>query len=116
VTYPWTHKCERCGGNPETCRCIVGAWKETSGEPQPDNGPTGPPAGRQGGGAAGRIATPPSPEESPLNQVAPDRVVLTHDDREMCRVCGELPAVEGPWCRRCWASMEDDRYERECNR
>jgi hypothetical protein len=77
MSYPWTHKCERCGGNPETCRCIVGAWK----------------------------------------QVAPDRVVLTDDDREMCVVCGELPAnTFGPYCGRCWRAMEEDRLERESGR
>lgn len=52
----------------------------------------------------------------PLQQVSPDRVVLTHDDREMCVICSELPATEGIYCKRCARGLEDDRYERECNR
>jgi hypothetical protein len=52
-------------------------------------------------------------EEGPLNQVAPDRVVLTHDDREMCPVCSEYPITEGIYCRRCARSIEEDRLERE---
>jgi hypothetical protein len=54
--------------------------------------------------------------DEPIKQTSPDRAHLTHDDREMCRACGELPATEGMYCRRCWASLEDDRLERESNR
>ena len=51
-----------------------------------------------------------------LRQTAPDRVVIHDDDREMCIVCGELPASEGIYCKRCARGLDDDRYERECGR
>lgn len=48
----------------------------------------------------------------PLKQVAPDRVVLTDDDREMCATCGEMPAnsvLFAGRCRRCAQAIEDER-------
>ena len=32
-----------------------------------------------------------------LQQVYPDRAVIRDDDRETCRVCGELPANSTTW-------------------
>jgi hypothetical protein len=55
-------------------------------------------------------------DEGPLNQVAPDRVVLTDDDREMCPVCSEYPVTEGIYCRRCAQSIVEDRLERGSGR
>lgn len=52
----------------------------------------------------------------PIRQVSPDRVVIVHDDREMCKACGEYPVQHGMYCRRCNRSLEDDRLERECGR
>lgn len=46
----------------------------------------------------------------------PYRFVVADDDREMCVICSELPATQGIYCRRCAQGLEDDRYERECNR
>jgi hypothetical protein len=54
----------------------------------------------------------------PLEQVAPDRVVITDDDRYMCKACGELPVADlsTMYCRRCERQMQEDRLERESNR
>ncbi len=52
----------------------------------------------------------------PLRRVAPDRMTIVDDDREMCVVCSEFPATEGIYCKRCAQGLEDDRYERECGR
>lgn len=48
-------------------------------------------------------------ENPPLKQTGPDRYAVEHDDREMCRACGELPVSVGIYCRRCNASLDDER-------
>jgi hypothetical protein len=52
-------------------------------------------------------------EEGPIKQVSPDRAVITDDDRELCRACGELPATRGMYCRRCDDSIRDEREMRD---
>lgn len=49
----------------------------------------------------------------PLDQVTPDRVVVRDDDREVCVVCGELPAQVGLRCKRCDRALEEERLDRE---
>ncbi len=47
-----------------------------------------------------------------VEQVEPDRAVIRDDDREMCRICGELPANSTTFpgrCKRCERAIEDER-------
>ena len=51
---------------------------------------------------------------TPIRQVSPDRAVITDDDREVCKACGERRAVYGlMYCPRCASGFDEDRLERE---